>query len=251
VNPEADKMPAEHYRSLADIEDFYWWHQIRYRVACSLLDRHAGPSMDLRFADIGCGTGGFLRYIRRRGVVRPVGFDSSETALRCLERFGIAGHAIELEQPFSLPEAPYDVITALDVLEHVENEHAFLQSIRQNLRRDGLLLLTLPAHPSLFSDWDRRLHHFRRYSRRGIEALLRQHRFQTLEASHFFSFVMPLALVRRWTGRYDGRTACEFPAVPDRLNRLLLGLGRIELDILRYVGLPFGTSLFAIARRID
>ena len=251
MNNEAEKMPAEHYRSLAGLEDFYWWHQTRYRIACSLLDRHARPSTELRLADIGCGTGGFLRHVRRRGVAHPVGFDSSETALRSLERSGITGYPIELEQPFSLPEGPYDVITALDVLEHLGNEHSFLQSIRQNLKGDGMLLLTLPAHQSLFSDWDRRLHHFRRYSRRRIEALLKEHHFHTREASHFFSFVMPLALVRRWTGRYDGRTACEFPAVSNHLNRLLLALGRIELNILRYTGLPFGTSLFAIAQRMD
>jgi len=246
---EAGKMPGEHYQSLADLEDVYWWHQTRYRMACALIERHSGPLAGLRMADIGCGTGGFLRYVRRLGAGHPIGFDSSEAALRHLEQFGLIGHRVELEHAFTLPEAPYDVITALDVMEHVENEHSFLDSVRENLRDRGILLLTVPAHQYLFSQWDRRLHHFRRYSRRGLDALLREHHFDTLEASHFFSFVMPMALIRRWTGHCDGRVSCEFPAVSKPLNRALLQLGRAELFLLRFVGLPFGTSLFAIAQR--
>jgi predicted TPR repeat methyltransferase len=207
-----DKMPPEHYQSLGDLEGRYWWHQTRYRVACDLLRRHRADLQSLAIADVGCGTGGFLRHLRALGVRRMAGFDYSANHLRSLEREGIDAHPIDLEAPFVLERGPYDVIASLDVLEHLENERVFLQASRANLRAGGVLLLTLPAHDFLFSEWDRRLKHFRRYSMRGLRQILDGNGFRVVESSYFFSFVFPLALLRRWTGAFDGREACEFPA---------------------------------------
>lgn len=243
-----DKMPPEHYRSLGDLEGRYWWHQTRYRIACGVLGRHRPSLQALSIADVGCGMGGFLRHLRTLNVQRLAGFDYDATALSSLQEDGIEAHRIDLEAPFGLEGGPYDVITSLDVLEHLRSESVFLQASRSNLRGGGVLLLTLPAHQFLFSEWDRRLQHFRRYSMRRLRQLLETNGFHVLESSYFFSFVFPLALMRRWTGAFDGRTACEFPPLPDVLNRALLVLGGLEARALRAVTMPVGTSIFALAQ---
>ena len=237
------KMPAEHYRSLAALEDNYWWHQTRYRVAWDLLRRHSPDVGGISVADVGCGTGGFLRFLRDRGVRRLIGCDYTDMAFELLERESISVARIDLEKPFTLPGAPYDALVALDVLEHLAEEPLFLESARANLGAGGLLLLTLPAHQFLFSEWDRRLQHFRRYSTPYLSKTLEDSGLRVLEASHFFSFAMPMALARRWVGTYDGASACEFPAVAPSLNRLLLALGAVERRLLRWYPIPFGTSL--------
>jgi SAM-dependent methyltransferase len=244
-----DKMPAEHYRSLRELENAYWWHQTRYRLAWRLLQRYAPRRSDLRVADVGCGTGGFLRHLQASGIRSVVGFDYGESTLRFLEQDGLEGHAIDLEQPFRLAGGPYDVVCALDVMEHVDGEAPFLDSLRQSLEPKALLILTLPAHAFLFSRWDRKLRHFRRYSRAAAASLVERNGFRVLEASYFFSFVFPMALLRRWTGSYDGMTSCEFPPVSANLNRFLLALGAFELRLLYVMKLPFGTSLYLAAER--
>jgi len=108
--------------------------------------------------------------------------------------------------------------------------------------------LLTPAHAFLFSEWDRTLRHYRRYSRAGVSRLLDGAGFRVLETSHFFSFALPMAVARRYVGAYDGSAACEFPAVPALLNRALLQAGRIEGALLRRVRVPFGTSLYVVAQ---
>lgn len=245
------KMPLEHYRSLATLEDHYWWHQTRYLVIWDALRRNSAQLADAALADVGCGTGGFLRFLRGRGMRHLIGCDYSDAAFELLARAAIPAVRIDLEKAFTLPGGPYDVLAALDVMEHLADEAPFLRSARANLRAQGLLALTVPAHPFLFSEWDRRLKHFRRYSKPAIRGALERAGFRVLEVSHFFSFAMPIALARRWTGAYDGSTACEFPAVSVTLNRLLLRLGRIERRVLERVPLPFGTSLHALAQPVD
>jgi len=245
------KMPPEHYRSLAALEDHYWWHQGRYHLIRAALERHGRSPAELRVADVGCGTGGFLRYLRRLGTRELAGFDYSAEALEGIRRDGIRAETLDLEQRFALPDGPWDVVACLDVLEHIQDEGPFLEAVRASLAPGGRLVLTVPAHAFLFSEWDRRLQHFRRYSRRGLRQRLEASGFRVREISCFFSFVLPMALARKWVGGYDGRQTCEFPPVPAILNRTLLGLSALERGWLRRAFLPMGTSVFALAQRDD
>ncbi len=70
------------------------------------------------------------------------------------------------------PTEPFDVVLALDVIEHVEDDAAFVQELADHLGPGGRLLVTVPAHQSLFGPHDVALGHFRRYSQAGLEALL-------------------------------------------------------------------------------
>lgn len=242
------KLPPEHFRSLAALEDHYWWHQARYLVVWDLLQRHLPRPAEAAAADVGCGTGGLLRFLQRKGMSRLLGCDYSEPTLDSLCTAGIRVVRSDLEEPFILPDQPYDVLTALDVMEHLADEKSFLKSALASLRPGGLLIVTVPAHPSLFSEWDRRLRHFRRYSTQRLATELGTAGFTVREISHFFSFVMPMALVRRWFGAYDGSEACEFPPVAPTLNRTLLILAALERRLLRKFSSPIGTSLYALAQ---
>src|SRR5262245_16767284 len=120
-----DKMPEEHYRSIADLEDHYWWHQTRYRLVHELITTHRRADGIAALADVGCGTGGFLRHEQHRGVARVIGYEASEVALRFLHDSGLEGYPIDLERRFVLEQGPFDVVVALDVLEHLANEGTF------------------------------------------------------------------------------------------------------------------------------
>ncbi|MGH9896624.1 MAG: methyltransferase domain-containing protein, partial [bacterium] len=242
------KMPEEHYLSLMQLEDEYWWHQSRYRAVWEALWRHRPPMPTLRIADIGCGTGGFLRFLRARGFQCVTGYDFSDAALGGLQERGIRGHVVDLEKPFVLADGPADVIVALDVMEHIADEARFLRAVAANLSPGGTFVVTVPGHSFLFSDWDRQLNHFRRYSRPDLRRRLERSGLRVIESSHFFSFGVPLGLVRKWFGRYDLPGSCEFPPVPAALNSLLKGLANLERAYLRVGSLPFGTSLLAVTR---
>jgi SAM-dependent methyltransferase len=247
VRPEGDTLPREHFASLAQLEDHYWWHQSRYQAAlAALLAAGAGPTSSL--ADLGCGTGGFLRFLRQHGWQRLAGFDASPLARSATEAFGLAVSPLDLETPFVLPDSPWDALVAMDVLEHLGDELGFLRSAAAALAPGGLLFLTVPAFPHLFSRWDERLRHHRRYTRRHLLRAVGAAGLEPIAARYLFALVYPAALLRRWLGWHDGSASCEFPVVSPIVGRLLRGAARLEMALPR-PGMPFGTSVTLVARR--
>lgn len=246
--PTPDTLPAEHFASLARLEDRYWWHQTRYRAALAALER-AGVGREQTIGDVGCGTGGFLRFLRARGFQHISGFDMSPVALAGAAESGAAVHSVDLESAFTLAGAPFDALVALDVVEHLADDLAFLRAAAAALRPGGLLFVTVPAFPHLFSRWDERLHHYRRYTRHSLAAVARGAGFAPLHTSYLFAVAYPAALLRRWFGWHDGRESCEFPPVSVPAQRLLSWLGRIEVALPPALRAPFGTSVTLLARK--
>ena len=246
--PAGDTLPAEHFASLARLEDRYWWHQTRYRAALAAL-AGAGVTATQSIGDVGCGTGGFLRFLRARGFERLAGFDVSPVALAAAAQSGAAVHAVDFDAPFTLAGAPWDALVALDVAEHLADDLAFLRAMTAALRPGGLLFVSVPAFAHLTSRWDERLRHHRRYTRKGLAAVARAAGLEPLGSSYLFAVAYPAALLRRWLGWHDGRDACEFPPVSPPLDRLLSTIGRAEIAMPAPLRPPFGTSVTLRARR--
>ena len=244
----SDTLPPEHFASLARLEDRYWWHQTRYRAALRAL-RRAGATPEWSIGDVGCGTGGFLRFLRARGFTRIAGFDVSPVALATAAQSGAAVHALDLDAPFALAGAPWDALVALDVAEHLADDVAFLRSAAASLRPGGLLFVSVPAFPHLFSRWDERLHHHRRYTRRSLAGAVRAAGLAPLASSYLFAVAYPPALLRRWVGWHDGHESCEFPPVSPLVDRALAAIGRAEVAAPAWLRAPFGTSVTMLARR--
>lgn len=246
--PVGDTLPAEHFASLARLEDRYWWHQTRYRAALAAL-ASAGLATTQSIGDVGCGTGGFLRFLRARGFERIAGFDVSPVALATAAQSGAAVHSVDFDAPFTLAGAPWDALVALDVAEHVADDLALLRAMGDALRPGGLLFVSVPAFPHLFSRWDERLHHHRRYTRKSLTAVARAAGLEPLRSSYLFAVAYPAALLRRWMGWHDGREACEFPPVSPLVDRTLAAIGRAEIAIPSPLRPPLGTSVTLLARK--
>jgi len=87
-------------------------------------------------------------------------------------------------------EASADTVVACEVLEHIENEDAFLEKVHGHLKPGGHLLLSVPARRSLWASDDEMAGHFRRYEKAELASLLSGHGFRPLEViSYGFPFV--------------------------------------------------------------
>ena len=143
----------------------------------------------------------------------------------------------------------YDLIALLDVLEHVPDDLGSLRAIHMRLKPGGVLLLTVPANPWMWSAHDAAHHHFRRYTKKQLEELFLRSGLDIQLLSHFNSLLFPLVAAARVLGKI---TRKEFGRRPSSKRsgqcgpQLVFGM---EASLIGRVPLPFGVSLVAVVRR--
>jgi SAM-dependent methyltransferase len=97
-----------------------------------------------------------------------------------------------------------DAVVACEVLEHIENEKAFLEKVHGHLKSRGRLILSVPARDSLWASDDEMAGHFRRYEKDEITSLLSGHGFRPLAViSYGFPFVNLLREARIMLARHQ------------------------------------------------
>lgn len=90
----------------------------------------------------------------------------------------------------------FDYILLMDVIEHIENDSEFMQSIRNYIKPDGKILITVPAFQSLYGIHDKELSHFRRYNFKQLNAILKENGFRVVHWNYFY---LSLLIVRFFT----------------------------------------------------
>jgi hypothetical protein len=143
-----------------------------------------------------------------------------------------------------------------DVLEHIENDKAFLIKLRKKASHKHLLLLSVPACQFLYSDHDRILHHYRRYTNDMLRSTLEECGYQVLHMSYFMFFLFPFALFARMRDQFmtklgRTRTSVEVGDFPTILSVPLAIMLKVEAFLSRKIKFPIGLWLFAIAESND
>lgn len=231
------------------LEDRHWYFAGKRDLALSLLNRYL-PGKPLLVLDAGCGTGRTLAELLRHHAA--VGMEPFAGALSFASRHpGICLVQGSLEQvPFR--DAAFDAVTALDVLEHCDDDSRALEEIARTLTAGGVLLITVPAFRWLWSAHDEALHHRRRYSRPDMQALVEGCGFEVCKISYFNFFVFPLVAVARLASklvcRNGGRSDTSSLPIA-ALNSILYWFQGVERAVIKIGSLPFGISLVCVARK--
>lgn len=245
-------METDYYREYFELEDRHWWFVGRRNILLRVLDRYFGVSQDgsRRILDVGCGTGAMLGYLARYGT--PEGVDQSEEAIascraRGLERVQRTDGA---QLPFS--ERAFDLVTALDVIEHVDDDRALLRDLHRLARPGGTLLVSVPAYPFLWGPQDEINHHRRRYVAADLRERLTEAGWNIHHLTYFNTLLFPpIAAVRLLRPkRREGELRSDLVMTkPGRVNSFLARLFSLEAPIVPRVSLPFGVSILAVATR--
>ncbi len=240
-------------------EDRHWWFASRTRAILAYLDRYVGPGQqDRRVLDVGCGAGNMMHHLSHYGHV--TGIDLYSKPLEVARQRGLdvqEGSADDL--PFD--DQTFDVVTLLDVVEHVPNEHGVFSECRRVLKPGGKLVVTVPALMWLWSHNDVINAHQRRYTRAELNQKLTRHGLRVLAASYnnFFLFPMAAGLILARRGRAEPELASphfdddayqvEMEPAPPGMNGVLTGVGKVEAGLVKRVALPIGTSIICLAER--
>lgn len=243
------KLEEKAYKAIYEREDLHWWFLGRRKVLAGLLDG-IEPAGDWRVLDAGCGTGGNFPFLETYGSVE--GCDDSEEALRFCRLRG--GNKVVQASIYELPyeEGSFDLVTCLDVIEHLRFDLRAFEELGRVLKRGGILLVTLPAGPHLYSDFDCLAGHLRRYRFSEVREMLERSGFDILRLTCYTTLAHPLIRYYMWMGDITGGrgryTQGMSPILPPA-NRLLEGILNLEAWIICRWDLRWGASMAALARK--
>jgi len=246
---------TDYYADYFEFENNNWWFVSRRKILSALLRKFLPLENSRReILDAGCGTGINLSLLKEFGNV--TGVDYSEEAIRfCRQRKEENARQANLEAlPFA--DASFDLVTALDVLEHIKEDETALREIARVCKPKGYVLITVPVFPSLWGEHDEINHHVRRYETRRILSMLERNRYEVAHRSFMNCWLLPAAILWRWWGKMKRRFASQnLPARADNMNHhpmmnwLLTAIFSSEKPFVLGLGLPVGLSLIVLARK--
>lgn len=241
-------MRTDLYQDLYTLEDSHWWHLSKRNTVTALLKRYRKKYGKPIILDIGCGTGKNMEALSSFGTV--YGVDNSAHAIKFCKKRKLKN--VQLGQAEQLPftNCLFDVVTILDVLEHVD-DGASLKEIARVLKARGIVIITVPAYQTLWSKWDDVLGHKRRYTTSSLQTVLKKEGFGVVKISYLYSFLLiPVVLIRRFKSRVKRSDyGSDFKINTPFINFCLLILSTIERMILSTFAIPFGTSIVCVARK--
>jgi len=235
------------------LEDFYWWFTGRRRLVEEILTCYKAARKEdappIRILDVGCGTGANLAMFSKHG--EALGVDVSAMAVELCRRERKLDARVAPVEHLPFPDAHFDVITALDVLEHVDNDLIALAELRRVAHPDALFIVTVPAYNFLWSEHDEALQHRRRYMATGLRRRLTAAGFDVMRTSYYVSTLFfPILLARIFQGlfrtREEPKTSLQI--LPPWLNSIFAATLDFERVLMNVINLPFGTSIVAWAR---
>ena len=244
-------LRPEEFQKMHELEERHWWYRSRTRLVEDALSRIYGDGKGLRILDLATACGKNLESFRGRGQV--YGIDISRESLRyCRERGG-AGIVLADAMRIPFKDGAFDLVLALDALEHLEDDGQALKEVRRVLKEGGRLIATTPALMLLWSTHDEAYHHRRRYTRAELAGKLEAAGFTTERIPYWTSLLMPpVYLFRKVRGLWkSGKPRSDFYTyLPSLMDRLLGGIQAWERALIaRGIPLPLGVSLFCVARK--
>lgn len=247
----AEGYDPSYFVRLAELEARHFWFRARNRLIAWALARYFPRART--FLEAGCGTGFVLSGLA--AAFPDLALTGGEAAVEGLEiaaRRVPGARLIQMDASRIPFREEFDAAGAFDVIEHVADDRAVLGALREALVPGGGLLVTVPQHPSLWSEYDASVGHVRRYRRRELRARLLESGFEIVTMTSFVTLLLPLMYASRLAQRspradYDPLAEMRIAPWLDAVLEQALAVER--LLIRAGASLPVGGSLLAVARR--
>lgn len=248
-------MENAEYQKMYETEEAHWWYVGLHELILYFVGMERTKRGPLKILDAGCGTGRLCQLMKEFGDVG--GCDISGIALELCSKRKISTFPADLDIA-DLGIERYDVITSIDVLYHreIKDGSDVLKSFHKSLKPGGLLILNLPAYNFLKSRHDLAVHTRERYTKSLTINKLKDAGFIIEKATYRIGFLFPFIAIYRSLQRFsmdkpDYKAVSDVAMPPQFVNKTLLSLNRLENRLIEKISnIPFGTSLFVVARKL-
>ncbi|MSP16437.1 MAG: class I SAM-dependent methyltransferase [Myxococcales bacterium] len=246
-------MDRRTYEIESQVERTHWWFRGRRKILTRLITG-LSPALapHARVLDVGCGTGANGPVLAAAGRT-AIGVDASSVPL-AQHGSGERGHTARVRgDAASLPfaDGSFDLVAALDVLEHMDDDRAAAREFLRVLAPGGRAIIFVPALKILWGLQDDVSHHRRRYRRAELHAVLTNAGLEVERLTYFNTLLFPPILAARLAMRVrrPKHLASENQVGGRLTNALLASIFALEAPIVAKLDLPIGVSLACIARR--
>jgi len=246
-------MESIEYQRMYELEGHHWWFQGRFDLMRRMVLKHCPHIKDgkPRLLDMGCGTGLFAR--EQCATMTTFGLDFSWEALCFSRSRGVTDLVCADSQQLPFASNSFDLVTAFDLIEHVERDQQLISEAHRVLRPGGVALIAVPAHPFLLGSHDDALHHVRRYTWDHFEGLFDPAIWRKRRMTWTFASIYPAAIIvrsiRKTFPARDNPSA-DTNLTPPWMNRALLAWHRLENSWVETRNLPFGLSMLTVREKV-
>jgi len=243
-------LTEDEIHKIAAVEQRQWWYRGTRDVCFAVLDPFIAGRPPMDILDVGCGTGGNLLLLQHYGRSRGIDIDPL-----CVEYCRKKGLDVSLGSMEELgqPRTSLDLLTMFDVLCQAEpDQHVgILRGIADVLRPGGIIAFREPAMTIARGWHDTAVNIRKRFDKPGLAVLLRDAGFEPLRITYMNTLLSPPIVLLRQLQRRQKATVAKSDVEDTRepINSLLLGILHVERALLSGMDLPFGVSLFAVARK--
>ena len=243
-------MDAAFAKKYGDYVLWHWWFRGRERILASVLGRELPLGADRRILSIGSGPPEGLAWLLALAGKDGTVIAADRDPTGSLRSAGGVSAPLVIAGADAPPFAPrqFDVVLALDVIEHLDDDAGALAASAALVAPGGLFVVTVPAGPSLWGRQDVVSGHRRRYTKRSLRDAFSRAALAAPRVSYFNSFLYPPIALSRWTRRSTAGSDFD-GSHPGLVNSALGALFRLERHFVGRVPFPFGVSLMALLRR--
>jgi SAM-dependent methyltransferase len=239
------------FAELARLEAGNFWFRARNRLITWAIGRYSPGARSL--LEVGCGTGFVLAGIAAAFPALKLAGSEAASAGLAFAATRAPGASLFQMDALHIPfRGEFDVVGAFDVIEHIEDDRAVLAELFAAATPGGGVLITVPQHPALWSEYDVRAGHRRRYSARELGAKVAEAGLEIVRMTSFVALLLPFMYLSRLSQRAPGAgydPLAELRTAP-WLNRVLEGTLGAERALIRAgMNFPAGGSLLVVARR--
>ena len=229
-------------------EDRHWWFVARRKIIDRVLSSFLRDGQKRKILEIGCGTGGNLKFLSAYGDLNAIEVDEGALVMASKRGFG---NVVKGSLPDNIPfEGGFDLICMLDVLEHIDDDLGALESVSKRLYPGGKILITVPAFRILWSGHDLALGHKRRYGKKELIRILEVSGFRVIYSTYFNVLLFPLvATVRILKKKFIKKPGTDVTMPSGFINDLLVAIFSSERILMPRMSFPFGTSILILAEK--
>ena len=223
-------------------QEKHWWFQARKKIIDQIISNIKLKKKN-NILDFGVGSGVNLDMLGKYGSVHIHEQNKyARVAIKKNKKIKKLYSTLKIKRNF------YDLILVADVIEHVKQPKKLLKELKKFLKKDGHILITVPAYQFLFSKKDRALGHYRRYDKKLLKDELSE--FKIKKVSYFNTFLcVPIVIVTLLNKFLKRNYIKEVETTPNYiLNKLCYIIFAAEKYFLKYFNLPFGISIYILVK---